>query len=108
MAKRPQTAPDSALTRFFEKARANGSARLFTLPGGATLYRAGEPADTLYFLVAGRLGAFRREEGQEQHFLGIIRPGEPAGEMALIAGTPHSASLVALRDSELLALPRDV
>ncbi|MDI1363925.1 MAG: patatin-like phospholipase family protein, partial [bacterium] len=30
----------------------------------------------------------------------------PAGEMALIGGTPHSANLVALRDSEVLALPR--
>jgi NTE family protein len=27
--------------------------------------------------------------------------------MALIAGTPHSASVVALRDSEILSLPRD-
>jgi NTE family protein len=36
----------------------------------------------------------------------VIRPGEPAGEMALIGGTAHSANLVALRDSEVLALPR--
>ena len=38
----------------------------------------------------------------------MIRPGEPAGEMALIADTPHSADVVALRDSEIIALPRDV
>lgn len=81
--------------------------RAFVLPGGSTLYNAGEAADELYFLQAGRLGAFRREEGQEQQFLGVIRPGEPAGEMALIAGTPHSAAVVALRDSEILALPRE-
>ncbi|MGO8256700.1 cyclic nucleotide-binding domain-containing protein, partial [Rhizobium ruizarguesonis] len=36
----------------------------------------------------------------------VIRPGEPAGEMAMIAGSSHSANLVALRDSEILALPR--
>uniref|UniRef100_UPI0039839333 patatin-like phospholipase family protein n=1 Tax=Phenylobacterium sp. TaxID=1871053 RepID=UPI0039839333 len=40
-------------------------------------------------------------------FLGVIRPGEPAGEMALIAGAPHSAEVVALRDSEIFALPRE-
>src|SRR5690606_13304831 len=50
---------------------------------------------------------FRREEGQEPEFLGVIRPGEPVGEMLLLAGTPHSATVVALRDSEILALPRD-
>ena len=62
----------------------------FSLPGGQVLCEAGETADELYFLRAGRLAAIRREEGQEPQFLGVIRPGEPAGEMALIAGTPHS------------------
>src|SRR5580700_5924240 len=79
----------------------------FSLPGGAALYEAGEEADQFYFLRAGRLGAFRREEGHETQFLGVIRPGEPAGEMALIAGAPHSATVAALRDSEVLALSRD-
>ena len=96
----------SALARLFARERDSGGAREFSLPGGSTLYAAGEPADELYYLHAGRLGAFRREEGQEQQFLGVIRPGEPAGEMALVAGTPHSAAVVALRDSEILALPR--
>jgi NTE family protein len=106
VARRSKSIPETALTRFFAKARDSGAARHFALPGGSTLYDAGEPADELYYLQAGRLGAFRREEGQEQQFLGVIRPGEPAGEMALVAGTPHSAAVVALRDSELLALPR--
>ncbi|HQR89941.1 MAG TPA: cyclic nucleotide-binding domain-containing protein, partial [Caulobacter sp.] len=97
---------DSALARLFARERRDGSAAWFSLPGGATLYAPGEAADQLYFLRTGRLGAFRREEGQEPQLLGVIRPGEPAGEMALIGGTPHSANLVALRDSEVLALPR--
>src|SRR5580700_10921409 len=79
----------------------------FSLPGGAALYEAGEEADQFYLLRAGRLGAFRRTEGHETQFLGVIRPGEPAGEMALIAGSPHSATVAALRDSEVLALDRD-
>lgn len=104
MAEDPQALP--ALARLFAQVRESGAAREFSLPGGSTLYQAGEPSDELYFLLAGRLGAFRRDEGQEQQFLGVIRAGEPAGEMALIAGTPHSAAVVALRDSEILALPR--
>jgi NTE family protein len=103
---RPDPMSETALARLFTEARASGAARWFALPGGSTLFGAGDPADDLYFLQAGRLGSFRREEGQEQQFLGIIRPGEPAGEMALIAGTPHTAAIVALRDSEVLALSR--
>jgi NTE family protein len=104
----PQIPDDSALARLFSQERAQGEATWFSLPGGQTLYSAGDPADQLYFLRTGRLGAFRREPGQEPQFLGVIRPGEPAGEMSLIAGAPHSAEVVALRDSELFALPRDV
>jgi NTE family protein len=102
----PDFMADTALARLFAQEHREGDAAWFSLPGGATLYAPGEAADYLYFLRTGRLGAFRREEGQEPQFLGVIRPGEPAGEMAMIAGSPHSANLVALRDSEILALPR--
>lgn len=98
---------DSALARLFARERRTGAAAWFSLPGGATLFRPGETADQLYFLKTGRLGAFRREEGQEPQFLGVIRPGEPAGEMALVGDSAHSAYMVSLRDSELLSLPRD-
>ncbi len=108
MATLPDIPTDSALARLFEDERAQGEATWFSLPGGATLFNAGEPADQLYFVRAGRLGAFRREEGSEPQFLGVIRPGEPAGEMSLISGAPHSGQVVALRDSEIFALPRDV
>jgi NTE family protein len=99
--------PDSALTRLFAREVASDRASWFSLPGGASLYEAGEEAEQFYLLRAGRLGAFRSTEGHETQFLGVIRPGEPAGEMALIAGAPHSASVVALRDSEVLTLTRD-
>jgi NTE family protein len=99
--------PDSALTRLFAREVSEGRAMWFSLPGGASLYEAGEEADQFYFLRTGRLGAFRQQEGHEIQFLGVIRPGEPAGEMALVAGAPHSATVTALRDSEVLSLGRD-
>jgi NTE family protein len=97
---------DSALVRLFLGEHASPDVAWFSLPGGRTLYTAGDPADTLYLLRAGRLGVIRREPGHPQQFLGIVKPGEPAGEMALIAGTPHTATVLAMRDSEVLALPR--
>jgi NTE family protein len=97
---------DGALARLFAGPRRAEGVAPFCLPGGRVLFAAGEPADHLYLIRSGRLGVIRREEGQEQQFLGVIRRGEPAGEMSLIAGTPHTATAVALRDSEILALPR--
>jgi NTE family protein len=104
----PEIEADSALARLFRQPRARAETIWFSLPGGSKLFGQGDPSDTLYVVRTGRLGAFRREEGQEAQFLGVIRPGEPAGEMALIAGVTHSADVYALRDSEIFAIPKDV
>ena len=96
---------ETALAHVFDDAQ--GAASWFTLPGGVRLFAAGDPADTLYLLRSGRLGVYKQEEGQEPHFIGVITPGEPVGEMSLIANTPHTATVVALRDSDIIALPRD-
>ncbi len=98
--------PQTALTRLFARQLKAGDAVAFSLPGGAALFKAGEAADQLYLLRAGRLAVTRRDEDKEVRFLGAIRPGEPVGEMALIAGVAHSADVSALRDCEILALPR--
>jgi NTE family protein len=103
----PEIPADSALARLFRKEAVQAKVAWFCLPGGQKLYRPGEAADQLFILRSGRLGVFRAEEGQEPRFLGVIRPGEPAGEMGLVAGAPHSAEVVALRDSEIFALPAD-
>ena len=106
MASLTESLPHTALRRLFESACDSGEASWFSLPGGAPLFLAGEVADRLFLLRTGRLGAVRRREGQEPGLLGVIRPGEPAGEMALITGSAHTTDVVALRDSEVLALPR--
>ena len=102
----PQTSLQEALARLF-KTNAAENASWITLPGGSTLFCEGEASDHLYLLQTGRLGAFRHnEEGLGQELIGIIKPGEPVGEMSLIADTCHASSVVALRDSELLAMPK--
>ncbi len=108
MAQLPDSMADTALTNLFTREDLAGHTRWFSIPGGQTLFDAGEMADDLYFVRTGRLAAIRREEGQEPRFLGVIRPGEPAGEMAMIARAPHSASVVAIRDSEILAISSKV
>ena len=104
----PEIPADSALARLFRKEAVQADIAWFSLPGGQKLYAPGDPADHLYILRTGRLGVFRREPGREPEFLGVIRPGEPVGEMSLLASAPHSADVVALRDSEHFALPAEV
>lgn len=82
------------------------SASWFSLPGGWPLFFEGEAAETLYFVRSGALGAFRRGPDGGRELVGHIRAGEPVGEMAMIAGEPHSATVFALRDAELIGLNR--
>jgi NTE family protein len=94
-----------SLGRFFERQLDAGAAANFCLAGGTLLFDAGETSDQLYFLRTGRLAA-RLVDDRAPGRLALIHPGEPVGEIAALAGVAHSASVFALRDSELIALPR--
>ena len=71
-----------------------------SLPGGSLLFEAGAPADSVYFVVSGCLGAF----GTGGELVGRIAAGESVGEMGLIVSRPRAATVRALRDSELARL----
>lgn len=87
-------------------AAAGAEVQWFSLPGGAALFMEGEPAEAIYFLVSGSLGVFRSTLDGRTEFVAHIRAGDPVGEMSLIAGEPHHASVYALRDTELLRVDR--
>lgn len=78
----------------------------FALGGGRLLFDQGEESDGMYLLVHGRLSASRRQADGSIRPLGTIAAGETVGETGLLAGEPRNARVVALRDCELLFLPR--
>jgi predicted acylesterase/phospholipase RssA/CRP-like cAMP-binding protein len=67
--------------------------------GGERLFREGDPGDSLYLVVAGRLVASCEDRGGRRRVVGQIRPGETVGEMGLLAHQPRSATVHAVRDS---------
>jgi NTE family protein len=72
--------------------------------GGQALYHAGDPPNALFMVRAGGFGVFR-DAGMGRELIGVLRPGEVVGEFGLLAGTPRSATVVALRDSEVALMP---
>ena len=70
--------------------------------GGQTLMREGEPGDCLYVVASGRLAVSVRGTDGVDHTIAEIARGETVGEMALLSGSPRSATVRALRDSILL------
>jgi NTE family protein len=78
------------------------------LAGGQILFQEGEPADSLYLLTTGLLGVIAPTADRGQVLVAEIRAGETVGEMSLITGEVHSATVVALRHSEFYRMPKAV
>ncbi len=76
----------------------------FGLPGGTLLPRDGENDRAVFLVVAGSLGVLVEDDHGPKRMVATVPAGEIVGEMSLLTGEAHSATLVALRDSELLRL----
>jgi len=85
---------------------AGREANWFSVAAGWPLINQGDAPDSIYFVVSGSLGAFRTGADGQTELVGHIRAGEPVGEMALFAGEPHTASVYALRDTEVVRISR--
>lgn len=78
----------------------------FALDGGRLLFDQNEASDGMYLLIHGRLSASRQEADGRIRHLGTIAQGETVGETGLLANEPRNARVVAMRDCNLLFLPR--
>lgn len=74
---------------------------------GDVLIREGDTADALYLVRHGRLRTSVRQPDGSVIELGEVGKSEVVGEMALITDDPRSATVTAMRDSELYRLPAD-
>lgn len=75
------------------------------LRAGETLFEAGEDADAVYVVVRGRLRASVAGPDGYERPLSDIGRDELVGEVALLTGTPRTATVRAVRDTELARLP---
>jgi NTE family protein len=89
---------DQALRRLLREAD------WFGLPGGMQLVRNGEHDRAVFLVVTGSLGVFVSDVNGGKRLVATVPAGETVGEMSLLTGESHSATLVALRDTELLRL----
>jgi CRP/FNR family cyclic AMP-dependent transcriptional regulator len=73
---------------------------------GTIIMAAGDPTDSLYIVLSGRLKVMMSDADGKEVILSILGPGEFFGEMGLIDDAPRSASVVAIEPCELLAINR--
>lgn len=71
------------------------------------IFAKGDPGNSLYGVLAGRVSIYTVSHEGEEVFLNILEPGEIFGEIALIDGGSRTASAGAMEPVDLLQIHRD-
>lgn len=72
-----------------------------------TIFHQGDPGDALYIVASGRVKVLLPSpDAGEPAILATLDRGQFFGELAMLDGQPHSASVVALEPTEALVLGR--
>jgi CRP/FNR family transcriptional regulator len=75
---------------------------------GETVFHQGDPGDALFIVASGSVKVvLPSDEGAEPAIVAVLGPGEFFGELAILDGAPHSATIVAIEPTETLVLHRD-
>ncbi len=77
-----------------------------SLPGGATLFRQGDRGDDVFVVVNGRLRTVIDDPENGSRVLEEVGRGAAVGELALLTGETRAATVVAVRDTDLVRLSK--
>ena len=67
----------------------------------------GNLGDALYLIVSGQVAVVKNLNSDKRKTLAKLGPGGIFGEMSLLDGQPHAASIVALEETELSTMSQD-
>jgi CRP/FNR family cyclic AMP-dependent transcriptional regulator len=75
---------------------------------GETVFHQGDPGDALFIVASGSVKVvLPSNEGAEPAIVAILGPGEFFGELAILDGASHSATIVAIEPTQTLVLNRE-
>ena len=72
--------------------------------GGQVLFQQGDDGGTMYVITRGRVRVLLEEDNGEQTLLNVLDRGAHFGELSMLIRSPRNATVVAVVDTELLAL----
>ncbi len=81
-------------------------ARVERLDEGRVLFRKGDPGDSLYVVLAGRIAIGTTSGDGKEVVLNVLGRGEVFGEIALLDGKARTADATAMAECHLLVLER--
>jgi CRP-like cAMP-binding protein len=79
-------------------------AKLVVYEPGATIFREGSKAVDCFVITAGKVRINKKTSKGESIPLGVVKPGEFLGEMAMLSGESRSASAVAINKVKAIVI----
>lgn len=70
---------------------------------GEVLFKEGEKGNVMYLIREGKI-KITKGEGEDERTLAVLKDGDFFGEMAIIDGSPRSASAIAVAPTSLLVI----
>jgi transcriptional regulator with AAA-type ATPase domain len=78
-----------------------------TIPKNTILFSQGSPGEAYWLVISGEVRVFRPiDEGHEME-LDLLQPGDGFGEMSLLTGHPHCASVATVKASRFLVIHKN-
>ena len=77
-----------------------------SVKAGTVIVREGEPGDSMFIVSTGEADATREKDG-ESVTVATFSDGDFFGEMAVLSGEPRTATVTAVKNTELLELSRE-
>ena len=81
--------------------------RIRTYAAGSTIFREGDPGNSLHIVVQGSVRISVLSPTGEEVTLALLGPGESCGELSLVDGRPRSASAIASQATKTLVVTRN-
>lgn len=75
---------------------------------GTVVFEKGDAADCMYFLYSGKVAVqMKTGFGEKMQVVALLDPGAPVGEKGLLGSGTRGATLVVVKDAELLVLSQE-
>jgi CRP-like cAMP-binding protein len=76
-------------------------------PRGTTLFNEGDPGDSLYIVLAGKVKLGRRSPDGRENLVAVMGPSDQFGELSLFDPGPRTATATVVTDARLAILPKE-
>ncbi|MEN8231775.1 MAG: sigma 54-interacting transcriptional regulator [Thermodesulfobacteriota bacterium] len=76
------------------------------LPGNSDIFNQGEKSDSFFVVISGKVKIYRTSSEGQDILMGHLTSGEGFGEVSVLTGEPHSASVTTVEATSLLVFTK--